>query len=188
MPNIKCFCWIFSNFWVFHHFGGGGRIWWTKTKSKYSTTYIIYIYIYIYAMQEVEYLLLFFVHQILPAPPKWWNTQKLLMYISWNLRWQLSWNFMQIETQLNNESSEISKNLFFLADSYLAGFQSQQVNKISVWLKKLKIFTKVSWIVLLPLKIKKKEFFKNITENLHFLNTNTESNKDRSLLCKIYYL
>lgn len=39
---------------------------------------------------------------------------------------------MQIETQLNNESSEISKNLFFLADSYLAGFQSQQVNKISV--------------------------------------------------------
>ena len=48
MPNIKCFCWIFSNFWVFHHFGGGGRIWWTKTKSKYSTTYIIYIYIYIY--------------------------------------------------------------------------------------------------------------------------------------------
>ena len=146
------------------------------------------LYIYIYAMQEVEYLLLFFVHQILPAPPKWWNTQKLLMYISWNLRWQLSWNFMQIETQLNNESSEISKNLFFLADSYLAGFQSQQVNKISVWLKKLKIFTKVSWIVLLPLKIKKKEFFKNITENLHFLNTNTESNKDRSLLCKIYYL
>ena len=34
---------------------------------------------------------------------------------------------MQIDTQLNNESSEI-----FLADSYLAGFQSQQVNKISV--------------------------------------------------------
>ena len=123
-------------------------------------------------MQEVEYLLLFFVHQILPAPPKWWNTQKLLMYISWNLRWQLSWNFMQIETQLNNESSEISKNLFFLADSYLAGFQSQQVNKISVWLKKLKIFTKVSWIVLLPLKIKKKNFSR-ISQKIFIFSTQT---------------
>ena len=122
----------------------------------------------------------------LPAPPKMMKYPKITYVHKLKLKMTTKLEFYANRNTVKQwKLRNIKKLFFFLADSYLAGFQSQQVNKISVWLKKSKIFTKVSWIVLLPLKIKKKEFLKNITENLHFLNTNTESNKDRSLLCKI---